>query len=100
MLCYVLSFDSFFAYARVPTAHSLYRNPPKLNIRAEFQMVVQFWKKAKTLRLIAHVPARQSYYHNKKCINGRVRLSPFPRVESRFNTHNQNAFATPFETPF
>ena len=25
-----------------------------------------------------------------------VRLSPFPRVESRFNTHNQNAFANAF----
>ena len=29
-----------------------------------------------------------------------VRLSPFPRVESRFNTHNQNAFANAFQTPF
>ena len=26
----------------------------------------------------------------------RVRLSPFPRVETRFNTHNQNAFANAF----
>ena len=25
-----------------------------------------------------------------------VRLSPFPRVETRFNTHNQNAFANAF----
>ena len=29
-------------------------------------------------------------------IQFRVRLSPFPRVESRFNTHNQNAFANAF----
>ena len=25
-----------------------------------------------------------------------LRLSPFPRVETRFNTHNQNAFANAF----
>ena len=30
----------------------------------------------------------------------RVRLSPFPRVESRFNTHNQNAFASAFRNAF
>ena len=29
-----------------------------------------------------------------------VRLSPFPRVESRFNTHNQNAFANAFRNAF
>ena len=29
-----------------------------------------------------------------------VRLSPFPRVESRFNTHNQNAFANVFRNAF
>ena len=32
--------------------------------------------------------------------NLRVRLSPFPRVESRFNTHNQNAFANAFRNAF
>ena len=30
----------------------------------------------------------------------RVRLSPFPRVESRFNTDNQNAFANAFRNAF
>ena len=30
----------------------------------------------------------------------RVRLSPFPRVETRFNTHNQNAFANAFRNAF
>ena len=29
-----------------------------------------------------------------------MRLSPFPRVESRFNTHNQNAFANAFRNAF
>ena len=29
-----------------------------------------------------------------------VRLSPFPRVETRFNTHNQNAFANAFRNAF
>ena len=33
-------------------------------------------------------------------ITHRVRLSPFPRVESRFNTHNQNAFANAFRNAF
>ena len=30
----------------------------------------------------------------------RVRLSPFPRVETRFKTHNQNAFANAFRNAF
>ena len=30
----------------------------------------------------------------------RVHLSPFPRVETRFNTHNQNAFANAFRNAF
>ena len=44
-----------------------------------------------------------SVYKNifyKKRMIPRMRLSPFPRVESRFNTHNQNAFANAFRNAF
>ena len=36
----------------------------------------------------------------KSAVTPRVRLSPFPRVETRFNTHNQNAFANAFWNAF